>query len=64
MGKGRQKIVEKDNSLRFISKSHQASITEEKPPPYFSDLLKVIISNKKESHNKWMKGEIAIFSAS
>ena len=64
MGKSRQKTVEKDNSLRFLSKTHQASITEEKLPPYFSDILKIIISNKKESRNKWMKGEIAIFSTS
>lgn len=36
MGKHRQKIVEKGNSLGFISKSHQASTTEEEPPPYIS----------------------------
>lgn len=43
--------MEKDNSLRFISKSHQPIITKENPPPYFSGVLKVIISNK-ESYNK------------
>jgi len=51
-------MAEKDNSLRFISKSHQAGIMEGKPPPYFTGVWKVIISNKKESHNEWMKEEI------